>query len=719
MATPYAPDTSRKEGMESFEGGVVYSLPTQELPNNMIPVGFNTAYINTPGGNRVLGKRPGYLYKNTLGSASGSYATGQSFFFHDDTGVVATHHIAVSNTGYIYDIHGTTTNIPLPTANGEFPDATLDGTSWRFAAANNALFGVSGSQAFKVYKKTGVNTVYAAPIGIAAPSAAPTQGTLAAGAMTGDYDFLVTWYNEYTSTESARSAALSLTLTSQNAVLNLAGLAAPAAEVTKIRVYVRKQSLGPGYYRSAAMEYAYTTSSVTLDLTDAAINNMTLTPPDIGDYDVLPPNIIDISWHLSRMFATDGKSLYYSQIGNPEQYNLLNYEFVNPQDGQKIIALHSVNQSTLLVLKERSAYLLVGSTSTEWEVRLLTNSVGCVSKRSVVEGDGVVTWWSHQGPVLWTKAGEPQFISDATIIPLARENQIYLNSADDCKVAHDPVNHRFLYSLKVVAGNTFDDGKWTVAPYSILTGSWEALAWDLGTIHSFCTGPSSAGEYRVFWGAPEKYVFELTDSVKTDAAQNTTGANLYFTMASCTTTAATFTSAVSVPVSAYNAYARIIDIGTMIVTRVTGTVSGGGSTKTFTFSTALASAPTVDSLITFDLPVVEFRTPNFTHGQPYDKKRYLFTYLRYATTGDTPAVVGVFTNNSQTPKRVWQPVLSTASLVAFDQTTPPTVAGAAGQFDGRIATVGEEIQARFIGYYPQTTWWVTSLHVSAVMHYVR
>ena len=321
--------------------------------------------------------------------------------------------------------------------------------------------------------------------------------------------------------------------------------------------------------------------------------------------------------------------------------------------------------------------------------------------------------------MVWNKSGEPQSISDATITQLARENQIYLNSADDCKVAHDPVNHRFLYSLKVVTSNTFDDGKWTVAPYSILNSVWESLAWDLGTIYSFCTGPSSAGEYRVFFAGPEKFIFELTDSARTDAAQNTTGADLYHTPTTWSTTAAVFTSTNAVPISAYSPYAKIIDYGTLAVTRVTGTIGSVGTTRTFTFSSPLSTAPTAGSILVFDLPVVELRTPNFTHGQQFDKKRYLFSYLRYATTGDTPGLLGIFINNSQTPTRVWSPNLSTASLVAFDQSTPPTVATAEGQFTGRVASVGEEAQLRFVGYYPRTTWWVTAIHLSAVIHYVR
>lgn len=707
---------SYKEFMEDFGGGAVYALPTTELTPNTFPASFNTAFVPVLGG--VIGKRPGFVIKNTLGSAAGSYAVGQAFFLHDDNGTVATHHIGVSNTGFIYDLTGTTTNIPLPTANGEFPDTDLAGTDWTFTQANNCLIGVSGSQAFKLYKKTSVNTVYAAPVGIEPPSAAPTLGTLAAGGMTGDYDIFLTWYNEYTDTESGRSAELNTTLSADNLVLNLSGLAAPAAEVTHVRVWIRKQDLDPGFFRSAAMEYAYNTTSVTLDLSDADINNMFLVAPAVGENAVLPTGVVDTAWHLSRLFAATTREIYYSTIGNPEQFDNEKYELINPRDGQKIVAIFPVNETTLLVLKERSSYLLIGATSTSWEVRGLSNSVGCTSKRSVVEGDGVITWWSQNGPVIWDKSGEPQLIADATIIPLYKDGQIKLNTAANCRAAHDPINHRFLYSLEPVASSTFDTGKWTVAPYSLNLKAWEALAWDLGTVYSFCTGPSSSGEYRVFFAGPNKYVFELTDTAKTDAAQNTTGADLYHTVVTASTTAVTFTSANSIPVSAYNAYAKIIDASTLVVTRVTGTVSGGGSTKTYTFGSALATAPAVGSTIVFDLPVVEFETRAFNGERPYDQKRYLFSYIRYASTGDTPAWFGIRINNLQPPARVWQPILQASGTETFGS-TPGAVTGSTLQFQGRIAKVGEEAQMVFIGYYPRSQWYLTSLGLGYTIHYGR
>lgn len=705
-----------REGMENFGGGAVFALPTTKLPAEAFPVGFNTALSPLFSGG--ITKRPGFVYKNTLDSAAGSWAAGQAFFVHDDDGSVATHHIAVSNTGYIYDISGTTTNIPLPTTHGEFPDATLAGTTWRFAMANNALFGTSGQQAFKLYKKTGINTVYAAPVGIAPPDAAPTQGTLAAGAMTGDYDFLVTWYNEYTGIESARSAILSLSLTAQNAVLNLSGISAPAAEVTKIRVYVRKQSIDPGFFRDASMEYAYNTTSVTLDLDDTEITNLFLEAPAVNENAVMPDGIVDMKWHLSRMFAATANEIYYSKVARPEQFNLENLEYVNPLDGQKIVALHPVNESTLLVLKERSAYLFVGAVPDSWEVRLLTSSHGCTSKMSVVEGDGYITWWSQNGPVLWDKSGPPQLIADATIIPLHREGQLYLNTSDATRVVHDPINHRFLYSLNLVSGSDFDDGRWTVAPYSLNLKVWEALAWDLGTIYSFVTGPSSSGEYRVFFGGPNKYVFELTDTAKTDAAQNTTGADLYHTITVSSTSAVSFVSTNAVPISAYNAYAKIIDATTMTVTRVTGTISSVGTTRTLTFGSSLSSAPALGSIIVFDLPVMELETRAFIGDALFDQKRYLFTYLRYASNGDTPAKFGIRINNAQPPTRVWSPILTASGTESYGS-TPASVSGSENQFSGRVAKVGEEAQLLFIGYYPLTTWYLTALALGYTIHYAR
>jgi hypothetical protein len=320
--------------------------------------------------------------------------------------------------------------------------------------------------------------------------------------------------------------------------------------------------------------------------------------------------------------------------------------------------------------------------------------------------------------VIWYKSGEPESIADATITPLYKDGQIKLNTAANCRVAHDPINHRFLYTLETVTSSTFATGKWTVAPYSLRLKAWEALAWDLGTVYSFATGKSSTGEYRVFFGGPNKHVYELTDVAKTDAGQNATGVDCYFPILTSSTAAVTFTSANAIPVSAYSAYAKIIDKTTLVVTRTTGTVSGATSAKTFTFGSALATAPTVGSTITFDLPIVELETRAFTGEVPHDKKRYLFTYVRYASTGDTPAWVGIRINNLQTPARVWQPTMTASGSETFG-TVPSVISGAEAQFAGRVAKVGEEAQLVFVGYYPAALWYLTSLAVGYTVHYVR
>lgn len=702
------------EWLDDFSGGINLSLPKNKLPTNVFPRGVNTALLPLSGGGVGVTKRPGFSLKGTLGGGSSAYATGLAIFAHNNSGTVTEHMIGVSSEGNVYEVGSPSTQITVPTTNTEFGAASIAGATSgiKFAQANNLLFGVSGSSAFKIFKDSG--TLYVRAWGGRAPTVAPTGtiGGASSGVMTGTYEFVCTFYNSKTGVETGVSPTYSpIALTDQNIDIDVSGIGTPNLDFDKVNIYIRKPSIGVEFVRNASMQVALGDVSTIINVSDEDINNMILVAPDVNDNQPIPSGITDICWHLSRMFATDGVNLYYSQVAQPENWNLLNYEAVNPNDGQKITALWSVNETNLLILKERSAYLLVGDTSQNWEINLLTQSIGCTAKRSIAEGDGIIGWWSHIGPVIWTKSGEPLLIDSDIVRELYRQDQIDVSNYNTWgTTVYDPRNRRFLFSFTPKSGSTYAADKLTVLPFSVVNKVWESSGWDLDTVNAVCSGKGNNGEYNVFFAGTNKLVYELSDKFLTDGAQNQTGASLVHTATGFGANTVTFTASTP-PFNTSKSYCKVIDTQRLTVHRSAYTLSGSG-TLTATLTTAFTTVPT-SGIIIFDLPVMEIESKVLESGSPLDQKRYLFAYLRMVANGSHKSVLGVFVDNPSTPTRYWEPHLTKAGN---EYGTGLSNSSAEEQFRGRIAKVGEEIYLKLIGYEPQTRWILSGFGIGSIPH---
>lgn len=704
------------EWVDSFGDGVVMTLPKNKIPKSAFSFGINTALLPHSGGGMVVTKRPGFNRKDTHIGAG--YVTGMAFFGHNSSGTITNHLIGVTSEGTIDAMADPAGQLTIPTTNTEFSSSTLSGATngVRFAQANNCLFGVTGGSSFKIVKQSG--TLYVRAFGGRAPTSAPT-GTLggaSSGVMNGTWEFICTFYNSLTGVESGVSPTYTpIALVNQNIDINVSGIGTPNLDFDKVNIYVRNPELGIEFVRNAAMQVTLGDVSTIFNISTDDYKLLTIRAPQTNSNAPLPSGITDICWHLSRMFATDGVKLYYSKVGEPENWNTLNYENANPNDGQKIIALHSVNEMTLLILKERSAYLLVGDTSQSWEVHLLTQSIGCTAKMSVCEGDGLIAWWSHVGPVIWTKQGEPMVMDENVVRELYRQNQISVNNYNTLGcTAYDPRNKRFLFSFTPKTSSSYEAKGLTILPFSVVNKVWESSGWDFGTVYALCTGVGNNNEFNIFFSSTNQDIYEVSDSFVTDGAQNQTGANLFYNITNASSNSVQFVASTP-PYNTRRSYLKVINTSTGEVHRSAYTLSGSG-TLTATLTTAFGTTPPVGSILTFDLPVMEMESAVFDGGNPVGKKRYLHTYLRGVANGDNHLIFTLFLDNVLTPKRLWNVKLSEAG---WEYGTGGTIASSVEQFRGRIAAVGEEALLRIVGYYPSTRWLISGYGLGSFTTYER
>jgi hypothetical protein len=562
-----------------------------------------------------------------------------------------------------------------------------------------AVSGVGDNDSFRLYKRNGVSTVFAAPFGLPAPSAAPTQGTTVAGDMTGTYQLLTTFYNEDTDTESSPSDILTVTLASNQVTFNRNAVA--QAQATHWRIYILKESVDAFHWRSDAMQVAIGTTSITLNLDDNDLTNLFIRAPQPHFNDPLPEGVVALAWHQSRMFAATGDKIYYSNIGHPDQFDpqepVGRWEIANPNDGQLIVGLKVLNENTLAILKERSTYALVGDDVANWSVQNVSESLGAYG-RYVVEGDGIITFWTGEGPAVWTGSGKPQLIANEIVRQYVKQGVLNLASLSaDYPIAFDPVEHRFLYGIPT----TGSAAHLTVLSWSTVHQAWETSGWDLPAVTAFGTMLSTSGEYRVFLGTGNTIVYELARSAKTDGAANETGVGLVHTATAVTGSTITFNYVGTLPVNPRGSRVTVIDPETARVHRSAVTSIAGSVTRVVTLTTPFIDEPRAGAIVVLDAPVLEWDSRK--GPKQFLKKRFHRAFMDIIANGDTPVLYAFFKDSASTPVRVFTPTLAANDIDEF-ATAPPTIAGAEPNFKGRIGSSGFAWHIRLIGWYPQSNW---------------
>lgn len=146
-----------------------------------------------------------------------------------------------------------------------------------------------------------------------------------------------------------------------------------------------------------------------------------LDPPKVWDgnkpIEILkgsPPHAQYITAHKNYLFmagSSEGPSrLYFSEVLNIESWPVLNFIDVSPNDGDWITGLLPYDDY-LIITKNRSVWLLVGSGPSDFEVRRIHDGIGCVAPRSLVKVVDSFAFASTEGIYL-SDISTPTLISE-------------------------------------------------------------------------------------------------------------------------------------------------------------------------------------------------------------------------------------------------------------------------------------------------------------------
>jgi hypothetical protein len=599
--------------LRNFAGGVITARSADALQPTESPRGRNSALTLASNGQAVVAKRHGASVYNTT-PISGSPAVLGQYAYRKFTaaGSYTLYHLAVSDNGRLDAISSigaaaaADASTPTPFTSGTYlPD---------FATSNNLCFMVNTNGDAKKFNGTSVQN-----FGITRP----TVGTMAladsgiAGSPNGTYEGRVTFYNSVTGQESSISNSTTATVTVASKKINWSNIPVSSdTQVTSRRLYIRNTSTMTNFYLAATISDNTSTTAVTNN-TDASLVTL---GPDTAENDPPPSGVRLLASHLSRLFASDGVSLYFSKVGFPESFDPDNTEAVNANDSDQITGIHSAHE-ILIVFKRTQIYGLFGDDPDAWTIRLISSDIGCVSQRSIRTVEGVTYWWSLKGPMAWDGTGLPKAIGTPSIGPSINSTSLAFGSFDKVCTEADSTNERVMFAVP----ETGQTRNTLIFPFNYRLGVWESDGWN-----PFDTASMAAIEdaNKIPWvmiGSYSGQVFKWWDATSDAIPSGTTSG----TVTSATSTTVTDSTA-AFPTTGgklIDRYVYLIDpTGTVVQRkRITG--------NTATVLTVDSSFP-IDGTVTgytYAIGTADFSwdTPWLDLGQPFFKKRYEYLYTQF------------------------------------------------------------------------------------------
>ena len=459
------------ETLETWNGGVITTVKPDLLTPASSPLGWNSALTWVAADKAVVSKRKGVSTVNADPVTGNPAIIGQYLYKRREEETLALHHLLVTDNGRLERLSGgVLTNLATAL------DAT-DPNPPDFETANNLVFIVNGEDRIK-YNGTTVQN-----FGIE-PPAAPVISATGVGVMDGTYEVALTYLNSVTGQESSRSPVSTITLTLQQ--LRVVIPDAPDVQVDFVRIHIRKTSLNAFLFRVADGPGINTTheawvdnyGNVDLDLDDDELLQFIILSPDEDENDPPPEGILYLCWHLSRMFAADSRTLYYSRVGLPESFDAEFTELVNPDDGQVITGLHSAG-GILLIFKSRSIYGIFGDDPNSWYVRQIETDTGCTSHRSILTIEGTTYWWSIRGPMRLPDStdgviGTPEAIGQILLEPTVSWDNLNVDQTHRVVAAASLPDQRVIFGVAEAA----ESRNTILLPFSYRAQRWEASKWD-------------------------------------------------------------------------------------------------------------------------------------------------------------------------------------------------------------------------------------------------
>lgn len=600
--------------LDDFAEGFVTSVQSDVIPDNALPRMKNACLDSIGLGTAILSKRRGMSTMNATPVSGASAVIGNWAFFKRSGATLTQYHLLVSAAGRldILAAAGTTSNISTSlTAGSYYPD---------FAEANNLAFLVNGQD----LKKTNGLALY--PFGFVTPTLAPTIAGGAAGNHTGTYEARVTFiHTRGTAVAESSAGPTSSQVTVAAKQLDWTSIPTGDAQVTGRKLYLRNTSTQANFYLVTTIN-DNTTTTYTDNLLDSAL----VTPgPDTAENNPPLSGQAYVEAHRSRLFTSDGTSLYYSKVDEVEAFDPDNVEPCNPDDGQRISALHSAHD-VLMVFKTRSLYALYGDDPQSWTMRLIDPQIGCTSHRSVVTVEGLTYWWSEQGPMVWDGAGLPQAIGQERIAPTIGPDALAFGALSLVMADVDFPRQRLLFAVPEIGQTKATQ----ILPYNYRLQKWEGT-WDPLDVASLGVAYDDNSQPWLFVGGHSGQVFKWWNADHDGVDSGTTTGTFVAAGTSVTTVTDLTAAFLNTGGKLTERKVTILDSTHFPVGSTRQRITSNDATS-FTLATAVTGL-TNGATYTYIVGGPDFQvdTKWMNGGLPFHKKRFEFLHVQAKATASS------------------------------------------------------------------------------------
>lgn len=284
------------------------------------------------------------------------------------------------------------------------------------SASKRSVFAVFGETVVAVYGPSvnlsiDTTTSIVSPMSLTAPATAPTIATGAAGVLSGNYSFKMTFAQIDGGVVISESPFVgpTATLTVSSQKISLSAIAVSASANVNARRFYRTTSNGSVYFYSFAIN-DNTTTTATENLADAGLST-TAAPTDLGnpagtttaDY---ATNIIAWGDRLWLTSSGDPDLIFFSGANKFYAWNATQFLVANPigQSSTGVVAFLR-RRSQLGIAKATGIWQITGDSPETYQCHQIWQGVGVKAPQSVVVINDVVYWLAENGVYSWGPEG--------------------------------------------------------------------------------------------------------------------------------------------------------------------------------------------------------------------------------------------------------------------------------------------------------------------------
>lgn len=483
--------------------GVITAVLSDRLPDGAMPYVQNGQFYYVGPERAIFGTRKGAALVNE-DAFSASVVSQYCLRTDSDT-----FHLAVLHNGDL----GTIDAGVFTVIEASLFSSVVGPFSWQ--TADDFAYVTNG--AGEMFKTDGAD-VFAYGIEQPASGAWSVSAVAGGAALPADtYDLVIQYSNSDTGTDGPISAEKTVVVAGGQKlrVVLPNAVTIDDAQVDFIKISIRARALSNELFYVAAgatpaatgtSGWAVGVSPVDIDSSSAQLLAFTILAPDVNDNYGPPTGTLYLVNHKSRMMAVTSDSVYWSEINEPENFNLVDrFEPVGEERGQKLTGAAILNDVVVMFNLNR-VYGLDGDDPQTWVIRLLDNTVGCVAYPTIASFDNKLFWMSLRGPRMWNSIGSQ--ISDITTQLIGPEFDANHVDPDDLANA-------------IVIGSEIDDWVgWAITPVGESVNSiiipfnfklqrWMGTRWTLVDVKSHAQVYDSTGRQWPMVSDEDGFVYQV------------------------------------------------------------------------------------------------------------------------------------------------------------------------------------------------------------------